>query len=421
MSNLTALAAAMVLAILLACGGSEEMVQTSSEMKKSFGLSRSPADQALDFFGESGAAGPTGSAARAPREMVREAEDVQETAVEKEVSRAAPAPNGSAPVLQMAERKVISTASVSVEVEDIQAAINEVRAIAESVGGFVEHLTSAGGPARQNATVTIRVPQEDFSLALAHIEALGSVQSATQGSEDVSERFIDLKARLESALREEKSLLALLERANAVSEVLAIERELARVRSDIERFQGQLNFLERRIALATITVALSLPDEFFPEPPSASLGVEVLNVGGSIEAARKFALSLDARVDRVSITVNDEWETSNLSMRVFPADLQRMIEFLESQGRVRNKRVTEGGTPAAEGSVTTGQQPDANIEVSFFENPGGGALAPVLAIAAALGVTALLVAVAFGFYRFGRRRGRAWPGKPPMETSTSGP
>ena len=409
MSKLAALAAVVALALLLACGGSWESMEAGT-MRDSLRMDRSPVNQALGFPGESGAAGPAGSAGPAgpdgpaPRDMIREVEVVKEVVVEKEVSRSAPASNGSAPVLQIAERKVISTASVSVEVEDVQAAINDVRAIAEGVGGFVEHLTSAGGPARQNATVTIRVPQEDFSPALAHIEALGSVQSATQGSEDVSERFIDLKARLESALREEKSLLALLERANAVSEVLAIERELARVRSDTERFQGQLNFLERRIALATITVDLSLPDEFFPEPPSASLGVEVLNVGGSIEAARKFALSLDARVDRVSITVNDEWEISNLSMRVFPADLQRMIEFLESQGKVRNKRVTEGGTLVAEGSVTTRQRPDANIEVSFFENPGGGALALVLAIAAVLGVIALLVAVAFGFYRFGRRR-----------------
>ena len=406
MSKLTALAAVVILALLLACGGGESSGKSmeAGTVRDSLGLDRSPVNQELDYFGDPGPAGSAGSAGPARREVIREVEVVKEVAVEKEMSRAVPVSNGSASVLRIAERKVISTASVSVEVEDVQAAINDVRAIAEGVGGFVEHLTSAGGPARQNATVTIRVPQEDFSPALAHIEALGSVQSATQGSEDVSERFIDLKARLESALREEKSLLALLERANAVSEVLAIERELARVRSDIERFQGQLNFLERRIALATITVDLSLPDEFFPEPPSASLGVEVLNVGGSIEAARKFALSLDARVDRVSITVNDEWETSNLSMRVFPADLQRMIEFLESQGKVRNKRVTEGGTLVAEGSVTTRQRPDANIEVSFFENPGGGALALVLAIAAVLGVIALLVAVAFGFCRFGRRR-----------------
>ena len=186
MSKLAALAAVVVLALLLACGGSEESMEAGT-MRDSLRMDRSPVNQALDFSGGSGVEGSAGSAGSAgpdgpaPRDVIREVEVVKEVVVEKEVSRSAPASNGSAPVLQIAERKVISTASVSVEVEDVQAAINEVRAIAEGVGGFVEHLTSAGGPARQNATVTIRVPQEDFSPALAHIEALGSVQSVKGG------------------------------------------------------------------------------------------------------------------------------------------------------------------------------------------------------------------------------------------------
>ena len=397
MCRLPSLVVVAVLTLMLACAGSAAQMDAETS-QQSWDMSLGPA----------GAAGSSIST-RDQRQVVVEKEVIRrevpvEAMAQKAVTGSSPASNGSAPLLRIAERKVISTASVSLEVEAVQDAVDQVRIIAESVGGFVEHLDSGGGPLRQRAAMTIRVPQEEFSPALARIEALGSVQSTSQGSEDVSERFIDLKARLSSALREEKSLLALLERANAVSEVLAIERELARVRSEIERFQGQLNFLERRIALATITVALSLPDELFPEPPSASLGVEVLNVGGSIEAAKEFALSLDGRVDRVSITVNGEWETSNLSMRVFTDDFQRMIEFLESQGKVRNKRVTEGGAVAVRGSAATGQRPDANIEVSFFENSGGGALALVVAIAAALGGIALLVAVAFGFYRAGRRR-----------------
>ena len=88
---------------------------------------------------------------------------------------------------------------------------------------------------------------------------VGKVQSKNLGSEDVSERFIDLQARLKSSLREDESLLSLLDRTSTVIEVLAIERELTRVRLDIERLQGQLNFLERRIDLATITVSLSSP------------------------------------------------------------------------------------------------------------------------------------------------------------------
>ena len=85
------------------------------------------------------------------------------------------------------------------------------------------------------------------------------MQSKNLGSEDVSEWSIDMQARLKSSLREEESLLSLLGRTSTVSEVLTIERELTRVRSDIERFQGQLNFLERRIDLATITVSLLSP------------------------------------------------------------------------------------------------------------------------------------------------------------------
>ena len=94
---------------------------------------------------------------------------------------------------------------------------------------------------------------------MEQIELVGKVQSKNLGSEDVSERFIDLQARLKSSLREDESLLSLLDRTSTVIEVLAIERELTRVRLDIERLQGQLNFLERRIDLATITVSLSSP------------------------------------------------------------------------------------------------------------------------------------------------------------------
>ena len=103
------------------------------------------------------------------------------------------------------------------------------------------------------------MPQAQFSSAVEQIELVGKVQSKNLGSEDVSERFIDLQARLKSSLREEESLLSLLDRTSTVIEVLAIERELTRVRLDIERLQGQLNFLERRIDLATITVSLSSP------------------------------------------------------------------------------------------------------------------------------------------------------------------
>jgi len=58
----------------------------------------------------------------------------------------------AARALQFAQRQVISTASISIEVEDIQEAIDQLQAIAEGVGGFVEQLSSSGGPDRQRNT-----------------------------------------------------------------------------------------------------------------------------------------------------------------------------------------------------------------------------------------------------------------------------
>ena len=121
-------------------------------------------------------------------------------------------------------RKIVSTADTNLAVEDVEAAMVQVRAIAESLGGFVETLSSSGTGDAQQARVSLRVPAEQFFRALERIEALGEVHSRNVGSEDVTEQHIDLQARLKNAQREEESLLRVLERAEMVSDVLAIER-----------------------------------------------------------------------------------------------------------------------------------------------------------------------------------------------------
>ena len=248
MRRLLAWLAVLVSVTLLACGGAAldeaEGDSGESSVQMSIGSQGAP--------GRAGFARPAATAAPAAMAAPR--------APSQEGSQA------SASALQTVQRKVISSASVSLEVEDVQESTVQVRVIAESLGGFVEQLSSFGGTERQRANMTIRVLQDQFFSALERIEALGKVQSRNIGSEDVSEQFIDLEARLKSALSEEESLLKLLGRAGAVSEILAIERELARVRSEIERFQGQLNFLERRGDLATIKVDFSSPALCAGEP-----------------------------------------------------------------------------------------------------------------------------------------------------------
>ncbi|MCH8090395.1 MAG: DUF4349 domain-containing protein [Chloroflexi bacterium] len=311
----------------------------------------------------------------------------------------------SASSIEFADRKVISTASLTVEVEDVQGAVAQVRAISESFGGFVEQLSVSGDDERQQATVTVRVPQDQFLDALDGIEALGKLRNENIGSEDVTERFIDLEARLKSSLREEQSLLSLLERADSVADVLTIERELSRVRSDIERYQGQLNFLERRVALATITVFLHQPDSQASVPPSATLTVEVSDVTETISRVKALVASLEGELDRVFISTRDGVERGEIVLRVLSRDFGKILPSIEGQGEVQSKEVSEGsGDPGPED-----EEPDAPISVTFIEKDGSSSVGLIIAITAPIGGVALAVVLGIGFllaYRYGRRKGR---------------
>ncbi|MBQ10755.1 MAG: hypothetical protein CMJ45_04315 [Planctomyces sp.] len=304
------------------------------------------------------------------------------TKVESESSQ------GSSQELEAAERKVISTAFMTIEVALVDAATTQVRDIAENLGGFLENLNSSGVDEGQQANMTVRVPQAQFSSAVEQIELVGKVQSKNLGSEDVSERFIDLQARLKSSLREEESLLSLLGRTSTVSEVLTIERELTRVRSDIERFQGQLNFLERRIDLATITASLTSLHRSSGQPPSASLKIEVNGVKDHVEAVKALVASSDGVVDAVLVSLREGKESAVMTVHVFSDDFDTTIDFLEGQGKVRSKDLEEG-KPADDGANDPEEKPRARIDLSFVQDTNSVNIGLMVAIAAPIGALAL--------------------------------
>ena len=369
------------------------------------------------FFGHLSADGQAGTAAkeRIPRPAALPMPaatsaplmiDPQEV-VKKQVSgTSASGPAGQAApdgTLAASQRKIISDASISVQVEAAQDAANAVQAITEGLGGFVEHLNISGDVDDKRATMIIRVPQAQFLTALERIEALGKVLSKNMGSEDVSERFIDLEARLNSALREEKSFLSLLDKSSTVSDVLAIERELARVRLEIERFQGQLNFLTRQVDLATITVSLDPPSLSGPKPPSANLAVEVSDVSADVEDLKALLSSLNGVVDSVVLSTRDDVERAHLEVRVFSTDFQRTMDFLEDLGKVKSKELREG-VPGEKANASVEEKPLAAVVVSLSEKQGPVNVSLVIGvILGAVGI-GLLLLLLYGVYRFGVHR-----------------
>ena len=112
---------------------------------------------------------------------------------------------------------------------------------------------------RKNGEMTVRVPQKNFYSTIEQIETLGTVKSRQISGQDVTEEFIDLGARLDNLKKQETRLQEILKNATTVKDVLEVEHELERVRGEIERLTGRLNYLNQSIEMSTITVSAREP------------------------------------------------------------------------------------------------------------------------------------------------------------------
>ncbi|MDA1127897.1 MAG: DUF4349 domain-containing protein [Chloroflexi bacterium] len=299
-------------------------------------------------------------------------------------------------------RQIVSQGSMSVQVLDVASAAARVQAIAEGVGGFIEQLSSNGVAEFRQSTLTVRVPQTEFFSVFEQIKALGEVQNENAGSEDVTERFIDLEARLKSVQREELSLLSLLDRADQISEILIIEQELTRVRSELERLQGQLNFLERRVDLSSITVFLTPPQKDNGQAPSGAFTIESSNVDSSVATIKAVVSQVDGEVDRVFTSTQDGRQRALMTVRVFAKDFDLLAAAVEDQGGLVSKEVREGQVGDADSD-----EPNARLDVAFQEKESSSSLGRNLAIFAPLGSVGLVIvlgALFYGAFRMGVRR-----------------
>lgn len=167
------------------------------------------------------------------------------------------------------ERKIIRNASLTLEVEQPSKAMQRIASIAESRGGFVvtsdsrQQTGAKGTKDYEVVTVELRVPAAQFDAALADIRnAGGSVTAQKITGKDVTEEYIDLEARLRTQRALEEQLLEIMKGAHQVSDAISVQRELANVRTEIERVEGRRRFLENQSSLSTISVTLQPPAPF---------------------------------------------------------------------------------------------------------------------------------------------------------------
>lgn len=258
-----------------------------------------------------------------------------------------------APNVADADRLVIRMKTLRVEVKDVTASVESVRQTAKKFDGVITALQIASavdGPiyrydeavGTQSGAlagyVTVRVPVEDFEAFVTDISKLGTVRSQSESSDDVTQQHVDLSARLKNLRAEEVRLRDFFDAAKDVEDMLAVERELSRVRGEIESLDAQVSYLERQAAMATVTIELTEPSSI------VSPGGDDWGFRDAVTAGIRGA----AQVLKVLIVV---------LITVAPYALVGLLAFFGIRALVRARRRRVHGAPPAKSSDPT--TPDA--------------------------------------------------------------
>ena len=159
------------------------------------------------------------------------------------------------------DRLILRTGQAGIEVDSLEAGMARLRQLAQRAGGFVaDAAVQSGRDQVPRATLELKVPSAGFDELTEGLQPIGRLEFVNVSAEDVSEEFVDLTARAANGHRLEERLVELLRtRTGKLQDVLTVERELARVREEIERIEGRLRYLQTSARLSTLSVSLHEP------------------------------------------------------------------------------------------------------------------------------------------------------------------
>jgi hypothetical protein len=154
------------------------------------------------------------------------------------------------------DRKLIKNADISLRVDNYQAAVESLKNQVLSYGGYItnESVQTTGPEGILNGHLQVRVPQDKFESFLSGMEGLGKVTGRNIYAQDVTEEYVDVQSRLKAYKTKEERLLAILQKSGQLSDILAVETELANTRAQIESLEGRLRYLDNRTDFSTIGI-----------------------------------------------------------------------------------------------------------------------------------------------------------------------
>ena len=278
----------------------------------------------------------------------------------------------------LANRKLIRNAEVQLEIVSFGDAVQKITAFANEERGYVATTSSekqANG--KLKGEIVVKVLPENLDHFLQKVRTLGDLKNQTLGTEDVTKAYFDTDARLKNARVMEQRLIEMLKtKTGKVADLLQVEKELGRVREEIEKMQGELKYWDSQVQFATVTISLAEKDM---EEPAAFLLKERAQLALYAPDVEKIYNDIKGLASpKVQITnaqLDRDYSgrvSARVSMLIAPEESNVVIGRVKGFGRVENfqvqtERIAQGGSGMSENAKTKRDKVELNVTISREE------------------------------------------------------
>ena len=408
-----------LMAVALSCGGSAEYAESAAAPASGVGQSDTASDISPELLpqqlgasgggrielgpagparaagpagpaGPQGGAGPDGAAAArptpAPEIVVETARAASEAgqpastaprrgaATDDGASDGASSSSLSAQTNPQTGRQLIVEAWISLQVDAIDPLARQVEALAAQRGGWVESADILGEGGYRSAAIHIRVPAERFNNAMEALRALGIVTDEGISSADVTDRLIDNEARMTAWRAQEERLIALLENAATVEDIVDIEKRISEVRADIEQVAATQRDLQNRVAASLIRVNLHLPPRFAADPPTGQMTLAVGDPPAAGDAIIARVRARNGYIGQKREYRQGQGDAVELTAFVKSTDLAALMDYAATLGEITDRRLDSVG-PSPDSDA-----PNARLSLVIHSNVDSAAALSLSAV-----------------------------------------
>ena len=167
-------------------------------------------------------------------------------------------------------RKLIRNVDMDVETESFDALLASAQSQAEELGGYIESSSisnssyASSTSAARSARLTARIPSEKLDGYLAGISKQSNVTRKSESTEDVTLQYVDLQSHKKALLAEQESLLSMMEQAESIEDIIAINEQLTDVRYQIESMESQLRTYDNQVDYSTVNLYIDEVERYTP-------------------------------------------------------------------------------------------------------------------------------------------------------------